>query len=322
VTNTGELLARIGFGCARLGGGVAEPNSRRVVAAALKSGIRYFDTAPAYGGGASERILATALRGCRDGVQVCTKVGLARAAPNRGAEVKTLILAGIRSVLPEAAVARLNRMRHAQVQNLPIRASCGNFDASFVRSSVAQSLQELQTEQLDCLLLHEPRLSDPSAELTAILHEFVAAGAVRRLGVATGSGYVNLPAFGDVAQFKIGITAPSGCDTRTKIGHGLLRGIDQSRVERCADQAGIFAQLPGLKFCRKEPLGSSALLLNAVLFATDLDRVLVSTTSPARLEKFISVALAIYGEIRAADSVERAPLFGALVRQYCNDSAQ
>jgi hypothetical protein len=322
VNNAGELLARIGFGCARLGGGVAEPNSRRVVAAALESGIRYFDTAPAYGGGASERVLASALRGCGDGVQVCTKVGLARAAPNRRAEVKTLVLAAIRSVLPEAAVVRLNRIRHAQVQNLPRRASCGNFDASFVRSSVAQSLQELQTDHLDCLLLHEPRLSDPSAELTAILREFVAAGAVRRLGVATGSGYDNLPAFGDVAQFRIGIRAPGARNTRTKIGHGVLRGLDQPRVERCADQAGIFAQFPGLEFCRREPLGMSALLLNAVLFATDLDRVLVSTTSAGRLQRFISVSLAVYGEIRGGDNIERAPLFGAMVRQYCNDSGE
>jgi Aldo/keto reductase family len=316
-----EFLGRIGFGCARLSGGLAERNSRRVVAAALDCGIRYFDTAPAYGGGASERILAAGLRGLRDDVQVCTKVGLPRAVPNRRSEVKTLILATIRSVLPETAVARLNRIRHSQVKSLPSRPSCGNFAVPFVRSSVAQSLHELQTDRLDTLLLHEPRMSDPDADVAAVLQGYVSAGTVRRLGVATGSGRENLPAFGAVAQFKLGSTTRPAGDSRRQIGHGLLRGLDASRVERGAHETGVFTQFPTLKLCLAEPLGPSALLLNAVLFGTNIDRVLVSTTSATRLVKFISTATQIFGEIRARDNVERAPVFGALVLRYFDPSA-
>lgn len=322
MTKMDELLGRIGLGCARLSGGVAEANSRRILAAALECGLRYFDTAPSYGGGASERILAAGLRGFRDDVEVCTKVGLPRASPNRRAEMKTLILATIRSLLPETAVARLNRIRHSQVQSLPRRPSCGNFAVPFVRSSVAQSLQELQTDHLDTLLLHEPQMSDPDADLAALLQGFVAAGTTRRLGVATGAGYENLPTFGAVAQFKLGATAKNARDSRRHIGHGLLRGLDASRVERGAHEAGIFTQFPALQSCLAEPLGASALLLNAVLFGTEIDRVLVSTTSPTRLAKFISAATQVYGEIRARDNIERAPIFGALVRQYFDYSAE
>lgn len=181
-----DIASRIGLGCARLSGGFAEANSRRVIAAALRSGIRYFDTAPSYGGGASERVLAAALRGCRDEVQLCTKVGLERASPRAAAEIKTMLLSGIRALLPERAVGRLNRVRRAQVQSLPQRTSRGNFDLTFMRSSVAQSLQELQTERLDCLLLHEPGSSDPNPEAAAALLALVASGTVTRLGVATG----------------------------------------------------------------------------------------------------------------------------------------
>ena len=317
-----DFFTRIGFGCARLSGGAAESNSRRVLAAALATGIRYFDTAPAYGGGASERILAAALQGCRNDVQVCTKVGLPRALPNPRAELKTWVLARIRSLLPEAAVGRLNRLRHAQGSGASRPPSCGNFELSFLRSSIAQSLQELQTDHLDCLLLHEPRMSDPDPDLAIVLQEFVAAGTARRLGVATGSNYEHLPAFGEVAQFKLGSTAKSSRDSRRHIGHGLLRGLDVSRVERSAHEAGIFTQYPALQFCFSEPLGPSALLLNAVLFGTDIDRVLVSTTSPTRLAKFISTATQVYGEIRARDNIGRAPIFGALVRQYFDNSAE
>lgn len=312
-----DFLGRIGLGCARLSGGVAESNSRRVVAVALKSGIRYFDTAPSYGGGASERILAAELHDVRDEVQLCTKVGLSRASPNAKAELKTLMLATIRSVLPEAVIGRLNQTRHRQERSLPEQSANGNFETAFVRSSVSQSLNELQTDRLDCLLLHEPRVSDPNPELTTVLREFVAAGTAGQIGVATGSDIEHLSPFGDVAQFKIGAMGlVASTDPRRRIGHGLLRGLDYALIGECAHQARIFEHAPAIKSCLSEPLGSSALLLNAVLFGSKLDRVLVSTTSPTRLDRFIETAKTMYEEIRACGRDEYASAFRKFVHQY------
>jgi len=52
-----------------------EAESRRIVDAALDRGVGFFDTADAYNGGESERILGRALKGKRDQAIVATKVG-------------------------------------------------------------------------------------------------------------------------------------------------------------------------------------------------------------------------------------------------------
>ncbi len=61
-------MTRLGLGCARLGSarqGIGWRESVRLVHAAVDHGVRYFDTADAYGAGASERVLGRALRGRR-----------------------------------------------------------------------------------------------------------------------------------------------------------------------------------------------------------------------------------------------------------------
>ncbi len=70
-------LPLLGFGGAPLGGlldPVAEFAAIGTLNAALESGIRYFDTAPFYGFGLSERRIGDAVRD-RDGIILSTKVG-------------------------------------------------------------------------------------------------------------------------------------------------------------------------------------------------------------------------------------------------------
>lgn len=70
-------LPQLGFGGAPIGGlldAVDDAAALAAIAAALDSGIRYFDTAPFYGFGLSERRLGDVVRGAGD-VIVSTKVG-------------------------------------------------------------------------------------------------------------------------------------------------------------------------------------------------------------------------------------------------------
>jgi hypothetical protein len=310
------FLTRIGLGCGRLAGGAAEGNSRRLLAAAVECKIRYFDTAPSYGGGESERILGRAVRGLRQEVQLCTKVGLPRATPNAAAALRTVVLSKIRLVLPEAAVRGLNRIRRTPTQKRATPRGYGNFEPSFVRASVQQSLQELETDHVDCLMLHEPRLSDPREETVNTLRELVSTGTARRLGVATGAELDQLPQFGDVAQFRIGSAAPGAAESRILIGHGLLRGLTPEVLEVCARDSGILDSIPALKACIAEPLGPGALLLNAVLFGTRLERILISTTSPKRLKGFMSAAGRMFGEIQTRGIDDCAGRFANILRRY------
>ncbi|MBW2282188.1 MAG: aldo/keto reductase, partial [Deltaproteobacteria bacterium] len=80
-------VSRLGLGGAALGNlyaPVTDADARAAVDAAWRVGVRYFDTAPLYGFGLSERRLGDALRP-RDGAVVSTKVGR-RLHPSPGRE--------------------------------------------------------------------------------------------------------------------------------------------------------------------------------------------------------------------------------------------
>lgn len=80
----------LGFGAWAVGGagwGVAGDEAERIatIRTALERGVTFFDTAPTYGDGASERLLGRAIRADRDRVAIATKVG-PRDDPRRSLE--------------------------------------------------------------------------------------------------------------------------------------------------------------------------------------------------------------------------------------------
>ena len=75
-----DVAARLGFGAWAVGGsgwGAAEEEGERAAAIrhAVERGVTFFDTAPTYGGGASERLLGRVLKAERERVAIATKVG-------------------------------------------------------------------------------------------------------------------------------------------------------------------------------------------------------------------------------------------------------
>jgi len=77
--NTGLQVSAVGFGAWQLANpvwaGPDEAGSIELVHAALDAGCNFYDTAPGYGGGASEQVLGKALKGRRGQVVLCTKYG-------------------------------------------------------------------------------------------------------------------------------------------------------------------------------------------------------------------------------------------------------
>lgn len=77
---TGLRVSALGFGCGNVGGLMirgAPAERERAIARAIELGINYFDTAPSYGDGESERNLGRALRARKAPVYVGTKFRLA-----------------------------------------------------------------------------------------------------------------------------------------------------------------------------------------------------------------------------------------------------
>ena len=80
--SSGLNASVIGFGAWAIGGGAVwggapdDAEAIRTISAALDAGINLLDTAPAYGWGHSERLIAKAVEGRRDSVILATKCGL------------------------------------------------------------------------------------------------------------------------------------------------------------------------------------------------------------------------------------------------------
>ncbi len=158
-------LPRVGLGTAPLGGlyeEVAEETALAAIDRAWERGVRWFDTAPLYGHGASERRLGHALQGRpRDDFVLATKVGRllrAGAPPDPG-------------------------QTHWRVDGTvnPV------FDFSYdgVLRSVDESLERLNLERIDVLHIHDPveHVEEALAGAYPALDRLRAEGVIRAVGV-------------------------------------------------------------------------------------------------------------------------------------------
>jgi D-threo-aldose 1-dehydrogenase len=129
---------RLGLGCAQLGTLYREMDSeqaRAIVDAAWDAGVRYFDTAPHYGLGLSERRLGEALRERpRDQYTISTKVGrLLVGDPSYAGGMDT-----------EGFVVPATHKR------------VWDFSRDGIRRSLEASLARLGLDRVDVALLHDP----------------------------------------------------------------------------------------------------------------------------------------------------------------------
>jgi aryl-alcohol dehydrogenase-like predicted oxidoreductase len=141
---TGLEVSALGFGCGNVGGLMIRGtpgDQERAVARALELGIDYFDTAPSYGDGESERNLGRVLKALRLDVPVGTKFRIERAERGRLSEAVTASL--------EASLRRLGRERVDLFQlHNPISqdARGATLDAGTVLDEVMPALESLRRQ--------------------------------------------------------------------------------------------------------------------------------------------------------------------------------
>jgi len=163
----GPEVTRLGLGGAPLGNlyaAVDDDGATAVVDAAWEAGIRYFDTAPLYGHGLSERRLGRVLAGRpRDQYVLSTKVG-------------RLLRPGAEAVGSIFDLPGSDPAAHL--------APVFDFSGDGVRRSVEESLVRLGTDRIDVALLHDPDDHEQEA-----LHEaFPALLRLRDEGVVAAVG--------------------------------------------------------------------------------------------------------------------------------------
>ncbi|MEN3614144.1 aldo/keto reductase [Plantactinospora sp. ZYX-F-223] len=163
------VVSSLGLGCAPIGNlytAVGEAEALATVAAAWDSGIRYFDTAPHYGLGLSERRLGDALRTLpREEYTVSSKVG--------------------RLLVPDRSGAG---RRDDEGFDVPAdHRRLWDFSADGVRRSLEASLVRLGLDRIDLVLIHDPEDHQTQAleQGYPALHELRAQGVVGAIGVGS-----------------------------------------------------------------------------------------------------------------------------------------
>ena len=155
---TGLRVSRLGLGCGNFGGigsapafygmGENEEEAFALMDRAYESGINFFDTADAYGGGRSETFIGRWLKG-------------------KGARARDQVLLSSKVFNPvgEGPNDRGLSRRH-------------------ILRQVDASLGRLQTDRLDMYLIHEPDPDTPLEETVRALDDLVRAGKVLYLGAS------------------------------------------------------------------------------------------------------------------------------------------
>ena len=137
VSDEGPALSELSLGCAQLGNlyrEVDDAEAQATVDAAWKLGVRYFDTAPHYGLGLSERRLGAALASRpRDSYVLSSKIG--------------------RLLEPVSVVAGLDDDGYVVPAT---HRRVWDFSRDGIRRSIEESLRRLGLDRIDIAYLHDP----------------------------------------------------------------------------------------------------------------------------------------------------------------------
>lgn len=215
---TGIDVTELSFGAASLGNMfqiVDEATAHGAVCAAWDAGIRYFDTAPHYGLGLSERRLGSALSAYpRDEMVISSKVGRRL---ERNLHPVGLDPAGF--VVPDTDVRRWD------------------FSDAGVTETIESSLQRLQTDYLDIAYLHDPELA-PEGSLESgleALSRLKRRGVVRAIGVGTNDARTAIAA---LEHLELDVVMIAG--RVSLLDHELMPAVVAAASGRGIVAAGVF----------------------------------------------------------------------------------
>jgi aryl-alcohol dehydrogenase-like predicted oxidoreductase len=206
---TGLKVSVVGFGCWPMAGdrygAIEDDEAVKAIHRALDRGVNCVDTAPAYGAGHSEEVVARALETRRKDVVLVTKCGVKAPPPGQPGPLRD--------------ASRANILRE-----------------------VDASLKRLRTDWVDVLLVHWPDAATPFEESMRALEEVVGSGRARFVGVSNFTGAMLAECMGtrrvDVSQvgyhmldrrqeqetFPLCVEHGIGVMGYGSLGHGLLTG--------------------------------------------------------------------------------------------------
>lgn len=149
IGKTGQYVSRICMGTMTFGNQLDASEAHAILDFALERGLFYIDTANAYSGGESEKILGSWLKTHRQRVVISTKVRY-----QVGADLFSVGLS-----------------------------------RRTIKTEVEQSLRRLQTDNIDILFLHQPDIDTSDEEILRSLEELIREGKIHHYGLSNFSSW-------------------------------------------------------------------------------------------------------------------------------------
>jgi aryl-alcohol dehydrogenase-like predicted oxidoreductase len=255
-----------------------------VLDVAWDQGIRFFDTARAYGYGESEGLLGEFLHGRRDQAIIATKFGI---LPSPQSLWKNAAKAVARQVLAVAPASRRILQKGATTQ-----FHANQFTVAVLKRSLEESLQKLATDRVEFLFMHAAPASVLQQEdLLDAMARLVDAGKVRVAGISAEPDVAALALERQIAplnalQFPCNVFELSAAirfskndsTGRVLIANHPFGGV--ARVQQCRTMLRELAGQPGFDAVLREKLGRledgafADLVLNTILRDTGIHVVI------------------------------------------------
>jgi aryl-alcohol dehydrogenase-like predicted oxidoreductase len=161
-------VTEVGLGCNNFGWRLPEPESTRVIHAALDAGINFFDTADIYGSTKSEEFLGRALKGKR--ALIATKFGMEVDPQRKGAKPDYLKRA-CEDSLRRLQVERIDLYQlHQPDPSVPIAETLGALD-DLVR---AGKVREIGCSNFSAAQLSSARAAAKGARFVSVQNQYSA----------------------------------------------------------------------------------------------------------------------------------------------------
>jgi len=281
--------SRIGFGCASLGSRVGPQKGLASLGQAFDAGVNWFDLAPAYGDGTAETVFAEFVRGRRDRIHICTKVGIQASTPGvMSRSLRPLVQVVTAAIPASRAIFARGRSAPSRVRLTP----------RLIRESLDTSLRRMRTDYVDVYALHDPDPTLLDDDLRRALEDIVAAGKVRSAGIA---GSIEAAALAWRNEYPVGhvqIAAPPFAGATVDLAkslpqdanfflvtHSIYGHTDPLRVllARTGSRKDLAATLSAYGYAMPIDQAVRALLLDDALLSNPNGVVLLSMFSPAHI---------------------------------------
>jgi len=231
VPNSLVEISQVGFGCARLSGGLGLRVSESLIEEAVSFGITHFDTAPLYG---SEKMLGIALKNIPN-ITITSKVGIARQKISFKSEIITPIYRNsLRRVLTYHPILKSKLIKKKSSELLDYSKLIKTpLEQDYILRELELTLNNLRREYVDLYLIHEPDFFYITDETVEIFESLKRQRIIGAYGLAYNSSPFMPIKFGSVLQCRypqnsLESTVDIDC---LKIFHGLIRHSNDSEVD-------------------------------------------------------------------------------------------